>query len=102
MCTVEGLLRYAVALPAESEAAGYKAQQTETCSLCGRRNWRHAVCAGGRWKGAAVRGVRRGRVARWVVPRLGLLLLFGSLDCCLLNFIKPFQNANERTHKLPR
>lgn len=96
MCTVEGLLRYAVALPAESEAAGYKAQQTETCSLCGRRNWRHAVCAGGRWKG----GGRR--VARRVVPRLGLLLLFGSLDCCLLNFIKPFQNANERTHKLPR
>lgn len=100
MCTVQGLLRYAVALPAESEAAGYKAQQTETCSLCGRRNWRHAVCAGGRV--AQQKGVRWGKVARWVVPGLGLLLLFGSLDCCLLNFIKPFQNANERTHKLPR
>lgn len=84
MCTVEGLLRYAVALPAESEAAGYKAQQTETCSLCGRRNWRHAVCAGGRWQGVGREGCATGQgckvgsastwfaVAVWLV---GLLLV---------------------------
>lgn len=73
--------------------------QLEACSLRragaqGSRGMRTGV-------GGAVCGAAK-QAARASTRRLLLLLLFGSLDCCLLNFIKPFQNANERTHRLPR